>query len=264
MRYRLTALAVPLAALLAGVGVVTLAAPGVERCFAQAATDAEVEGRIACSGAGAAPPGGSSRACTTNKRLRSIAAARRGRGVRFGFVRRGAGKVTVDVFRVSQGRRVIGNRRVARFSNRERSFTWTGRGAGDGDYFARYRARGAETRRLALRRKNGRFARRPDFEARDGCGPLRAFKLERPVFGGRTNRALGISYRLNRAARVTVTVMRGARTVRRFRTTSDRAGRTYRLRLATEGLRRGDHRIRISVRPPGAAAAVARLTAARL
>ncbi len=277
MRRRLTALLVPLVALLVGVAVVGLAAPGAEECFAQAGTEPDVEGRIACPAGGGggpgpaaaaapAPGGGSPTACAVNTRLRSIRATRRGRGLRFGFVRRGAGRVTVDLFRVSEGRRILGNRRVARFAGRPSAFTWSGRGRrlGDGVYFARFRAAGAETRRIALRRRAGRFSRRPDFETRNGCAAIRAFKLERPVFGGRTNRALGISYRLNRAARVTVTVTRGGRTVRRFRTTSDRAGRTYRLRLAAERLRRGDHQVRLSVRPAGAAAASARLTAARL
>lgn len=273
MRRRLSALLVPLAALLAGVAVVGLASPGAEECFAQAGADPEVEGRIACPGASGpsatptpAPLGTSPASCAANPRLRFVGVARRGRGLRFGFGRRGTGPVTVDVFRVSRGRRVLGNRRVARFVRRSNAFTWRGRGRGLGDglYFVRFRAPGAETRRIALRRRDGRFSLRPDFQARDRCVVLRAFKLERPVFGGRTNRALGISYRLDRAARVTVTVTRAGRTVRRFRTTSDRAGRTYRLRLAAERLRRGDHEVRIAVRPPDAAATTARLTAARL
>lgn len=272
MRRRLTALIVPLVALLVGVAVVGLASPGAEECFAQAGSDPDVEPRIACPtapGAGpAAPPapGGSQAPCAVNARLRSVAAARRGRGLRFGFVRRGAGRVTVDVFRVSDGRRILGNRRVARFTGRGGPFAWNGRGRGGGDgyHFVRFRARGAETRRIALRRRGGRFSRRRDFETRNGCGAIRAFKLERPAFGGRTNRALGISYRLNRPARVTVTVTRDGRMVRRFRTTTDRAGRTYRLRLASERLRRGDHVVRILVRPAGARATTARLTAARL
>ncbi|MDP9384723.1 MAG: hypothetical protein M3P50_05755, partial [Actinomycetota bacterium] len=218
--------------------------------------------------AGPAPGsgGGSPSLCAVNTRLRSIAATRRGRGLRFAFVRRGAGPVTVDVFRVSQGSRILGNRRVARFAGRRSAFSWSGRSrrVGDGLYFARFRAGGAETRRVALRRRAGRFSRRPDFEIRNRCGAIRAFKLERPVFGGRTNRPLGISYRLNRAARVTVTVTRAGRTVRRFRTTTDRAGRTYRLRLAAERLRRGDHQVLLSVRPATGSAATARLTAARL
>lgn len=260
MSRRLAALLAPLA-LLGGAGVVTLAAPGTQECFAQASTQPGVEGRLTCPGG--TPPAAR---CTVDTRLRSVTAGRAGRGVRFGFVRRGAGRVTVDVFRVSERRRIVGNRRVARFSNRAASFTWSGRGrsVGDGAYFVRYSASGTETRRLALRRRDGRFSSRPAFETRNGCGTVRAFKLERPAFGGRTNRALGISYRLTRAARVTVTVTRAGRTVRRFRTTSDRAGRTYRLRLASEGLRRGDHQVRLSVRPSSGSPVIRRLTSARL
>ena len=297
---RLSALLLPLLAVLAGLAVVTLAAPGTERCLAQATSDPEVEARISCPDAaagGAGPPsgsgvvvgaGGSAGAgtsagtgsgaatgagagaappvCVVAGPARSVTATRRGRGLRFGYERRGAGPLTVDVFRVSAGSRILGNRRVARFANRRGSFSWTGRGSavGDGAYVARFTARGAETRRVALRRRDGRFSARPAFELPTGCGALRTAKLERPVFGGRTNRALGISYRLNRAARVTVTVTRAGRVVRRFRTTSDRPGTTYRLRLAPERLRRGDHLIRFEVRSREAPAATARLTAARL
>ena len=273
MRRRLLTVVTGLTALVLGIAVVTLAAPGAEECFAQAGAEPDVEGRIACP-AGAGTPGattpggggGNATACVANTRLRSVAATRRGRGLRFGFVRRGAGPVTVDVFRVSVGRRIVGNRRVVRFASRTGAFSWSGRGrrVGDGIYFARFRARGAETTRVALRRRGGRFTGRPRFETRTGCGAIRAFKLERPVFGGRTNRALKLSYRLNRAARVTVTVTRGSRTIRSFRTTSDRAGRTYRLRLPAERLRRGDYRVNLSVRPSSGRTATAGLISARL
>lgn len=285
MRRRLTTLLASLVALLVGVSVITLVGSGTEKCFAQAGSDPEVEGRISCAGSPAAGPVGSASAgpggavsgvssattgtasspvCVVSKPPRSVSATRRARGVRFGFERRGSERVTVDVFRVSMGSQILGNRRVARFANRTSAFMWSGRGVGDGVYFARYRTAGEEPRRVALRRRDGRFGRRPDFETRTGCGLIRSTKLERPAFGGVSNRALGISYRLNRPGRVTVTVIRGGRTVRRFRPTQDRAATTYRLRLAAEGLRRGDHQIRIAVRSPGAGAASVRLTAARL
>ena len=53
---------------------------------------------------------------------------RGGRAVRFGFARRVPNPVTVDVFQVAKGRSVIlGERRVASFRSRLKTFTWSGR-----------------------------------------------------------------------------------------------------------------------------------------
>ena len=106
-----------------------------------------------------------------------------------------------------------------------------------------------DVRRVALVRRDGRFARRPAFYRRASCGLLSSFKLERPAFGGRRNRSLGIAFRLSRAARVTVVVRRGGTVVRRLGTAQRGAGLTHRLRLGSERLRRGDHVVSLTVRP---------------
>jgi len=283
---------VPAAAVaaLVGFGGFALAGPGAQECLAQASGDAQVEPRIDCGGAapgpgagrpgpggGGAGPGtgtgtgtggadGADSACRSSALLRSVSARPRGSRVRLSFTRRPGvrGRARIDLFRVSSGSRVLGNRRV----NRLRRIGTVGRGLGDGLYFARFRLAQngrSDVRRLVLRRRGGRFARRPDFYRRASCGTVTSFKLERPAFGGRTNRALGIAYRLSRPARVTVTVSRGGRTVRRFETTSDRARRTYRLRLRSERLGRGDHRVTLRADPTGPGATVtARLVSAKL
>jgi hypothetical protein len=254
--------------------VAALASPFAEPCVAQGSSG-DVEPRIDCGTAGGGPPapppfagGGAAEdaACRATKRLRGVSARGRGRGLRLGFTRRGAGPVTVDVFQASQGRRVLGTRRITRFSGRRRAFAWNGRRGSDGIYFVRFRARGAETQRVALRRRGGRFARRPGFDRKSGCGTIRTFKLERPVFGGTGGRPLGVSYRLGAPGRVTVTVERRGKVVRRLvRGRTDRAGRRYRLRVRAAGLRRGDHVVRLTVRPSGGGAPVrAKLTATRL
>jgi hypothetical protein len=163
-----------------------------------------------------------------------------GRGLKLSFAR-GA---TVDVFRESQGRRVLRERRVAHFT---RARTWKGKGAGDGYYLVRFRA-GRDFKRIVLRRSHGRWARRPDFYGRLGCSTLRSFKLLRPVFGGTTHRALGISVQLNAPARVQVTVKRGSRVVKRYPAVQQPAGRTLRRTLSSRGLAVGDYRVTIDVR----------------
>ena len=179
-----------------------------------------------------------------------------GRGLRFAFTRRVRRPVSVDVFQVARGRDVLGQRLVARFTGRQRSFTWSGRAQRgrpaprDGLLFVRLRIRDArgrtDDRRFAVRRARGRFAVTRDFYRRTSCATLTSFKLERPAFGGTRNRALGISFRLARAGTVAVEVRRSGRVVRRFRATTRRAGVTHRLRLASERLPRGLYEVRLS------------------
>ncbi|HEX8103143.1 MAG TPA: hypothetical protein VF533_11045 [Solirubrobacteraceae bacterium] len=195
--------------------------------------------------------------CVDTSGFASVTARPRGRRVAIDFTRRAKLPVRVDVFRVSRGRRVIRERLVARFERRTGSFVWDGRATrgghgrtGAGEYFVRLtmlRGREAyDTRRIVLARDaRGRFSPRPSHYRRAGCGLLRAFKLERPVFGGVRRAALAGSYRLAARGRVTVTVLRGSRVVKRYRTVERRAGRTFRFRLPARGLRRGDYTVRL-------------------
>ena len=222
------------------------------------------------------PPAGSEApiACAATSGFRRASVRPRGRGLRLGFSRHpGAGGVTVDVFQTSVGRRVLGERLVARFAGRRRGFTWDGRAnrrgrrVRDGYYFVRFRTRsalGRDVRRVTLRRSRGRFARRPNHERREGCAAIRTFKLLRPVFGGRANRALGISFRLRRNAEAQVVVLRGKRVVRRYPRRLARAGATVRLRFGSKGRPRGDYRVRLILRRAGPRRITARLTAHRL
>jgi len=184
----------------------------------------------------------------------------RGR-VRMAFSRRADRPVQVDVFQSSVGRRVIGERLVARFSGREQSFTWNGqanragRRVTDGYYFVRFRSKAADgrtdVRRQALRRVKGRFSQRRAFYQRASCGLIKSYKLERPVFGGRTNRALGVAFQVSRQARVTVDVLRGDRLVKRYPAGTRRPNRTHRRRFDAEGRPRGDYRVRITAERDG-------------
>jgi hypothetical protein len=216
----------------------------------------------------------SSRACAATAGFAAVGARPAGSRVRLTFTRRAGEGADVDVFQSSHGRTIVGERLVARFRRREFGFTWDGkanrqgRSVGDGYYFVRFRTelpnKREDIRRMTLRRVHGRWQLRPSFYRRASCGTLSAFKLERPVFGGPANRALGISYRLSAAARVRVTVLQGRRVVGRFATRTRRASRTYRLRFAAEHRPRGDYRVVLTaVRPSGAKVASA-LTARRL
>jgi len=205
------------------------------------------------SGAGGATTGGGapSRGCRSASALRSVSARPlRGGAVRLGFVRAVRRPVTIDVFATSAGRRVLGERRVARFARRTREVTWRPRRLRDGVLFARFTLAlpggRRDVRRVVLRRAGGRFTVRPPHHSRQSCGLVRAFKLERPVFGGTTRRPLGIAFRLAAAARAEVVVTRGGRIVRRFAASTRAAGVTHRLRLRAAGPR-GEHAVRLVV-----------------
>ncbi len=185
-------------------------------------------------------------ACAATAGFTSVGLRRSGRGLRFDLTPRAGGAATVDVFQQSRGRRITGERRVARFTNRTGPFTWDGKGRSvtDGYYFVRYRIAG-DTRRIALRRSNGRFTKIADFYRRATCDLVPSYKLIRPVFGGTRTRALGISYVVAKQARVTVTVLRGSRVVKRYAARTAAANRTYRLSLPARGLARGDYKVRL-------------------
>ena len=171
------------------------------------------------------------------------------------FARRADGPVQVDVFQQAIGRRVIRGRLVARFVDAAGSIAWNGRAnrpgrrIRNGLYFARFRMSHLDGRtsyrRVALRRARGRWSVRPSFYRHDSCGLVGSYKLTGPAFGGRSNRAVGISFRLNEAARVRVDVLRGSRVVRRFRAANRTADRIFRLRFGARGRPRGDYRFRL-------------------
>ncbi len=211
-----------------------------------------------CTGSVTGSRGG---ACASRAGFRRLRVSARGRKLRFSFATRVKSPVTVAVFQSSVGRRVVGNRRVARFTGRRRSFTWNGRGnrgkpVRDGFLFARVRVQVAkgvtDVRRVTLRRRGGRFTRvGRSFYRRRSCGLLTEYKLGAPVFGGRRSRALRIAFRLSSPSRVTVQLRKGGKVVKRFVTKRRRSHRTYRLRASSRRLARGRYTVRLTARHGG-------------
>jgi hypothetical protein len=195
--------------------------------------------------------------CRRRAGFRSARVIPRRGGLRFAFRRAVRRRVRVDVFREAAGRRLL-TRRVAYFRGKTRSFTWRPRGKrlANGAYFARFvmpLPNGKiDIRRVALLRRGGRFRVRPPFYRRQGCGLLTSFKLGGSVFGGRRDKSLGITFVLNRSARVFVEVRRAGRVVKRFDEIQHEATlMPRRLRLPARGLRRGDYTIRLQAVRPG-------------
>jgi hypothetical protein len=194
--------------------------------------------------AGSARPG-----CVEDRGFKSAGVRGARGGLRFVMALKQKLRVRVDLYRVTAGRKVVGELRVGAVKKRSRSFTWKRR-FGAGIYVARFRmyrnGRLFDIRRVVFERtRSGRVRTRPEHHRRESCKLLRVFKVERPAFGGRTRIPLRLSYRLSHAADVTATVTRGKRTIKRFVDRGRAAGRTYRHVLSLRGLRRGDYRVRI-------------------
>jgi hypothetical protein len=194
--------------------------------------------------------------CAVASGFRRVSTRPRRHGLRVAFSRRLARPATVSVYQQASGRDVRRRSRlVARFDRRSRSFTWNGRAnlsgrqVGDGFLFARFRMPGLsglpDTRRVALRRAQGRFFVRPAFQRRDSCGLVRAYRLSGPAFGGRRGRPLGVAYRLARRARVWLALYRGGRLVKRVRARTRGAGHVFRVRFRSARLGRADYRVQL-------------------
>ena len=206
---------------------------------------------VATSSAGA--PG-----CVAPRSFSAASVTTSGRRLSFAFS--ADAPVTIDLFQQTTGRRVTGERLVRRFRNVSGSVRWNGRDSRgrrlrDGHYMVRFaaqtRAGTPDERRFALARRNGRFKRLGRHEQLDQCGLLRRWKLLRPVFGGRANRSLDMSFRLGTDATAEIVVRRGRRVVKRFRPVEYRAGVLHRKRLnvkVTRRLRRGRYRVTLIVR----------------
>ena len=221
----------------------------------------------------AATPTQTAPACASAAILRSVRARSTGSGVRLEFSKRVSQRVNVDVFQVAVGRKVVGERLVARFRGKSRSFTWNGKSkrkrVRPGYFFARYAIKlpngTADVRRKVFRLKGGRFTARPDFYRRESCALLRSYKLERATFGGSTRRPLRAAFRLTRASTVRIQVLRGTKVVKTLvKTRRFAANRTHRATLTARGLRRGDYKVRITVRRAGAKTTTSTLTTRKL
>lgn len=168
------------------------------------------------------PPAGkpAMAACTAPS---SVAVAPRGAGL--------AVPGAAALYRVSSGRTITGERLVKRFKEH-----WAGAKSLRDGFFV-LRTGGAP---IALRRSGGKFRVAGAFARSAACDAVSSFALSRPVFGGRANRSLAISYRLERAGTATVTVLRGTKLVKRF---TGRTSGTFTLRA--NGLARGDYTVRL-------------------
>ena len=143
--------------------------------------------------------------------------------------------VRTDFFRASRGRRIVAER-VRR----------PGEQLAPGTYVARLRMldhRAVVDQRnlvFVVTRKGVHAV--ATHQSRDTCGLLERFRLARPVFGGKAGVPLTASFRLGSKADVTVSIVRGGRTVRRVVRRGVSAGRVI---VRPKGLERGLYTVRL-------------------
>ena len=174
-----------------------------------------------------------------------------GHGLRLRAVGKKNGRAAVAVYRYTSGTKVIKPKRVVSFGDARRTHAIKGGKLADGWYAVQAKSSGTgvdpSVRSNTFHVVDGRFHRRADFYGRDGCGDVRSFRLSSPVFGGAGSAPLRIGYRTGRAGRVTVTLLRGRRTVKRLGAVDAAAARTYRLRLSSKGLKPGAYRVKLTL-----------------
>ena len=223
-------------------------APGEQELSEQGASQTFAPTKPPAGGTAASADAG----CGPGTGFRSVAV--RGGAVR--VKRRLQKPFSFSLFQQAQGRKVLSNRLAKRVRRTTASSLALPRRARPGLYLARVTMDLAgvdDVRRIVLQRRGGRWTVRPRAYLRTTCGALSAFKLDRSAFGGRTRRALRVSYRLPRAVDgVTLEVLRGKKVVRRLKKAGT-AARAYRFTVPARIARAGtDVRVRITVRRAGA------------
>jgi hypothetical protein len=216
--------------------------------------------------AGGGGSSGGAPVCAASAGFRSATVRPRGRGLRFDVTRAVPANYTADVYRQATLHRTGHARRVARLGSRAGLFTWPGsRRLVDGFYFAQVRVKvgtATDLRRFPMVLRRGRFHRARQYYRRASCKLLSIARLSGPAFGGRTRTSLLVSFRTLTSGRVTVTVKRGRRTVRRFRVA--RSGtHTLRRKIRALSVPRGAYTIMISA-SAGGVRETARLAARRI
>jgi hypothetical protein len=212
-----------------------------------AGRSSDASGAAGAKAPGAAAPSATTTAagaCAATSGFKSVGVKPSAKGLRIELAP--TAPATVSIFRQSSGRRLTGEKLVARFTKRSKAFAFN-QAVADGYYFVRF-TNGTDTRRVTLRRSGGRYTVVGDFYRRASCDLVPSYKLSRPVFGGTVDRNLGISYRTARAAQVTVSVLRGSEVVKRFPARKSAANRTVRLSLPAKGLGAGDYTVRLVAR----------------
>ncbi len=173
--------------------------------------------------------------CVADRGIRSARVVAKGAGAGVQLERSRSLPVRTDFFRASRGRRVV-SERVRR----------PGETLPPGTYVARLRMLdgGAivDQRNLVFVVTGKGIRAVATHQSRDTCGLLERFRLARPVFGGTAGTPLKASFRLGSKADVTLSIVRGGKTIRRVVKRGVSGGR---VNVRPKGLARGLYTVRL-------------------
>jgi hypothetical protein len=174
-------------------------------------------------------------ACARTTAFDRIDLTTRGRRLDFKVQRRGSARIRLDVFRVTRGSRVV-REQVADTTRKGNSFSFSlGKALRPGYYVARLRTatqgQTSDVRHFGLRLTRKGFARQASIQEHVSCQLIEEAELGRPVFGGTTNEALGISFKTNDHAKVSVEIRRAGKVVKRFAAKSYLGKKLHRLQF---------------------------------
>jgi len=198
----------------------------------------------AVPGTGGAKPGSSDAApCASAAGFREPKVTIKGRTLSFTSDRRQTRPFTVEVFQQARGKRVIREKRVARFVDKTADFSWKApKSVKAGFFFVRYTMKldgTKDVRRVTLQLVGKKFRAAPDYYQRTDCGLFRSFKLGSSAFGGTSRKPLTIAYRLATGAqKVTLEARVGSKLIKRFKALTAR-DKTYRFSLPAKSVKAG-------------------------
>jgi PKD repeat protein len=174
----------------------------------------------------------------------------KGKGLSFDFQATAPKPVRFTLFRASNGRKAMSAKKVATFS-KTKSFTWKGKKLAKGDYYVQAQAltpsNQKDTRTFAFTRKGSKFKRGKAFTRTDSCELVSLFRLGSPVFSKK--KPLRIAFALTQPAKVTVTLLKGRKAVKRITKNVTAANRAQRINVkgkALKKLKRGAYSVRLS------------------
>jgi len=179
----------------------------------------------------------------------------RGRRLGLEVQRRGRERVRADLFRMTRGRSIQRIQVADVVTGRSRFTLRPGADLRRGHYVVRLRtttlAGLSDVRQFALRFTGTRFVREPRFQEHVSCQLVEEALLGRPVFGGSKRSPLGIAFKLNEKARVSVEVQRRGKVVKRFAEREYERMRVHRLRFSQRRGARGRYTVLLKATAAG-------------
>jgi hypothetical protein len=189
-------------------------------------------------------------ACPSSLGFSKLSVKPKGKGLRFTFERTAPKAAKFTVFRASNGRKALSAKKVATFTKMA-SFTWKGKKLAKGDYYVQAQgftpSNQRDIRTFAFTRKGSKFKKGKAFTRTDSCELVSLFRLGSPVFSNK--KALRVAYAVTQPAKVTLTLLKGRKAVKRINKNVTAVNRVQRINVtgkALKKLKRGAYSVRLT------------------